>query len=222
MKKILALISLLLSITLIPGCGGGGGGSAPIAPSISTQPTSISVYSTETATFNVVANGTSPLSYQWRKGGLNISGATGSSYSTPATTTTDNNTEFSVVVTNSVGSVASVNAILTVTEAAPGISKQPADSSVYEGETASFSVMATGMPSLTYQWYKDSVAITGANGSSYTTPSSTLSNNGAKFKVIVSNSKGSITSNEALLGEIAKCKNSTKFTNSKSWTSGLI
>ena len=205
MKKILTLISLFLSIALIAGCGGGGGGdSAPIAPSISTQPSNVSIYSTETATFNVSANGTAPLSFQWRKGGINISGANSSSYTTPATTTADNKSEFSVVVTNSVGSIASANAILNITEANPGISTQPADSSVYEGETASFSVIATGMPSLSYQWYKDGVAISGANGSSYTTPSSTLLNNGAKFKVIIFNGKGSITSNDALLGVVGK------------------
>lgn len=204
MKKFLALISIYLSITFIAGCGGGGGGSTPIPPTISTQPSNISIYSTETATFNVSANGSSPLSYQWRKGGINIAGATSSSYTTPATTTADNNSEFSVVVANSAGSVASANAILNITEANPGISTQPADVSIYEGEAASFSATATGMPSLTYQWYKDGVAISGANGSSYTISNSILSNNGAKFKVVISNSKGSITSNEAVLGVVGK------------------
>ena len=191
-------------ICLVAGCGGGGGGSTPAAPTISTQPSNVSIYSTETATFNVSANGTAPLSYQWRKGGINILGATSSSYTTPATTTADNNSEFSVVVTNSAGSVASANAVLKITEANPGISTQPADVSVYEGETATYSAIATGIPSLSYQWYKDGVAVTGATGSSYSIPNLTLSSNGAKFKVIISNSKGSITSNEAVLGVVGK------------------
>lgn len=204
MKKLISLISSSFIICLVAGCGGGGGGSASTAPTISTQPSNVSIYSTETATFNVSATGTAPLSYQWRKGGINISGATSSSYTTPATTTADNNSEFSVVVTNSLGSAASANAVLKITEANPAISAQPTDVTAYEGESATFSATATGMPSLSYQWYKDGVAISGASGSTYSISNLTLASNGAKFKVFISNSKGSITSNEAVLGVVGK------------------
>jgi hypothetical protein len=68
-----------------------------------------------TTTFSVVAAGTAPLSYQWKKSGTNISGATSASYTTPATTINDNATKFSVVVTNSIGNVTSADATLTVT-----------------------------------------------------------------------------------------------------------
>jgi len=61
-----------------------------------------------------VASGTAPLSYQWQKNGTNISGATGSSYATPATKTSDNGSTFAVVVSNSAGSVTSASATLTV------------------------------------------------------------------------------------------------------------
>jgi len=68
----------------------------------------------QTAKFNVMATGTPPLSYQWRKNGVNIDGATRSSYTTPPTTQEDNGSLFSVVVSNSAGSVTSNDATLTV------------------------------------------------------------------------------------------------------------
>ncbi|PYT96339.1 MAG: hypothetical protein DMG36_00620, partial [Acidobacteria bacterium] len=77
-----------------------------------------------TATFAVAASGTSPLTYQWRKNGTAISGATSSSYTTPATTSSDNGTQFTAVVSNSAGSVTSNTATLTVNSAA-GLSLSP-------------------------------------------------------------------------------------------------
>jgi hypothetical protein len=57
----------------------------------------------QTAIFTVAASGTSPMTYQWRKNGTAMSGATSSTYTTPAETTTDNNATFSVMVSNSAG-----------------------------------------------------------------------------------------------------------------------
>ena len=84
------------------------------APSISSQPADKKVKVGETATFKVIAAGEPPLSYQWRKNGVDIPGATNFSYTTPATVEADNGTLFSVVVSNSVGSVTSNDATLTV------------------------------------------------------------------------------------------------------------
>ncbi|MEP7249639.1 MAG: immunoglobulin domain-containing protein [Spartobacteria bacterium] len=83
-------------------------------PMITSQPADQSVSVGKTAKFTVTAGGTTPLSYQWHKNGTDISGATKASYTTPAVTTTDNGSSFSVTVTNSVGSVISNSAILTV------------------------------------------------------------------------------------------------------------
>ena len=59
------------------------------------------------------------MSYQWQKGGANISGATSSSYTTPAVVSADNGASFRVVVTNGAGSVTSNSATLTVVTALP-------------------------------------------------------------------------------------------------------
>ncbi|MGC2421444.1 MAG: immunoglobulin domain-containing protein, partial [Candidatus Acidiferrales bacterium] len=63
--------------------------SGSVAPTITTQPTSQTVTAGQTATFSVVAAGTAPLSYQWQKNGANVTGATATSYTTPATASSD-------------------------------------------------------------------------------------------------------------------------------------
>jgi hypothetical protein len=86
---------------------------ATLAPVISSQPASITVYTGQQAYFSVVSSNP-PLTYQWLRDGVAIAGATGSLYTTAATTAADNGAKFSVVVTNNVGSVTSSVATLTV------------------------------------------------------------------------------------------------------------
>ena len=175
--------------------------SATTAPSITTQPASQTVTAGQTATFSVTATGTAPLSYQWRKNGTNITGATSSAYTTPATTTADSGSTFSVVVSNAAGSATSNNAVLNVNSgaSAPSITTQPANQTVTAGQTATFSVSATGTAPMTYQWRKNGTSISGATSSSYTTPAATTADSGSTFSVMISNSAGSVTSNNATL-----------------------
>jgi len=102
--------------------------SAPVAPTITTQPANQTVAAGQTATFSVVATGTAPLTYQWQKNGSAISGATATSYTTPVTTTADSGELFRVVVTNSAGNVTSNSATLTVN---PGTSNSSVDVITY-------------------------------------------------------------------------------------------
>jgi hypothetical protein len=173
---------------------------APVAPSITIHPSNQTIFSGQTATFSIVANGTSPLTYQWRKNGTAISGATSASYTTPAETTSDSGALFSVIVSNSVGSVTSNSATLTVNpDPAPAITSQPASQTITAGQTATFSVTATGTAPLSYQWQKNGAAISGANSPSYTTSAETTADTGAQFNVVVSNLAGAVTSNTAVL-----------------------
>jgi Ig-like domain-containing protein len=82
---------------------------------------------------------------------------------------------------------------------APAITSQPTSQIVSTGQTAIFSVTATGAPPLTYQWQKNGANITGATSSSYTTPPTTTADSGEQFRVVVSNSLGNATSNTATL-----------------------
>lgn len=79
----------------------------------------------------------------------------------------------------------------------PVISTHPADQTVATGQTATFSVVATGTAPLTYQWQKNSMNIPGATDPSYTTPVTILADIGSKFRVQVTNPAGSIMSNAA-------------------------
>jgi hypothetical protein len=169
-----------------------------IPPSITTQPANQAVILGQTATFSVSATGTSPLTYQWQKNQVNIAGATAAAYTTPATASADNGATFRVIVTNSVSSITSNTATLTV-NTPPSITTQPANKTVTLGQTAIFSVGATGSAPLTYQWQKKQINISGATSASYTTPAATSADNGASFQVVVTNSVSSITSNAAVL-----------------------
>ena len=174
--------------------------STPVAPTITLQPADKTVTAGQTATFSVTATGTAPLSYQWQKGTTNINGATSSSYTTPATTGADNGSTFRVVVSNSIGSVTSFSATLTVNApVGPSITQQPADKTVNAGQTATFTVVATGTAPLSYQWKKDTNNIAGATSASYTTPATALADDGSQFSVVVTNSVTSVTSNSATL-----------------------
>ena len=218
-KLLAALVAACMAIALT-GCGGGdsgssssggdsggggdggGGGSAQVdKPTIGTQPASQSVVTGYTATFTVAATGGGTLAYQWKKNGTEIAGATNSSYTTPATTVADHDAVFTVVVSNSAGSATSSDARLTLTNIAvqPAISKQPENQSVITGGSASFSVSATGTSPFSYQWKKNGIDISGANTSTYTTPVTSNADNDAVFMVTVSNSAGTVTSNQAKL-----------------------
>jgi autotransporter-associated beta strand protein len=90
----------------------------PVSPAINDQPDNITVEAGQNATFYVAASGSTPLSYQWRFNGENISSATAASYTRFNAQAADQGT-YSVVVANNFGSVTSTNATLTVTPPPP-------------------------------------------------------------------------------------------------------
>jgi len=146
------LACLLLVAMTVTACGGGGSSgdgststtTAPTpdptpapsatAPSITTQPANASTTAGGTVTFTVAASGTAPITYQWQKNGTAISGATDSSYTTPAVQAADDGAIFTVVVTNSAGSVTSSGAKLSVSPS--GNAPQPGDVIMYKNDVS--------------------------------------------------------------------------------------
>src|ERR1700676_4190384 len=97
------------------------------------------------------------------------------------------------------GCAGASNSSSSMSQAAPSIASQPASQTVAVGQAAVFSVMATGTAPLTYQWQRGTANIAGAISSTYKTPGTVSGDNGATFRVTVTNSAGSATSNSATL-----------------------
>ncbi len=118
--------ALCAALVAACGSGGGGGGSgggasgglAAVAPVIVAQPAPLSVKDAQSASFTVTAVGTGPLSYQWQRDGIAIAGATAPTFTIPAVQISDNGAVFTVVVSNTAGSVQSQSSMLTVIQAA--------------------------------------------------------------------------------------------------------
>ena len=177
-------------------------------PVITAQPTAVTVANGKTATFKVVASGTG-LSYQWQ-----YSADGGKTWKTPSFTSTTasisfeanaarNGLLFRCIVKNSAGSVTSSSAKLTVITK-PVITTQPTATTVANGKTATFKVVATGT-SISYQWQYSA-----DGGKTWKTPSFTsttasisfeanAARNGLLFRCVVKNSAGTVTSSSAKL-----------------------
>ncbi len=192
---------------------------APAGPTIVSQPESLAVVAGEPVRFAVAAQGASPLSYQWRKNGVNIAGATAASYTIAAAIAADCGAAFSVVVTDDAGSVASNRATLTVTPdvGAPVILRNPARVRILAEQTGTFSVMAWSESPMTYQWQKgrftgNMADIPGATNPTYTTPPATLDDHLTMFRCVVSNAAGNATSASEMLFVTATRTPPTKIT----------
>lgn len=174
-----------------------GFGAAQAAPTISVQPTAITVVAGHTAAFAVVAICVPSCTYQWKKGGVDIGGATSIAYTTPAIVAGDNGASFTVVVTDGAGNTTSSGAVLTV-YSLPSIISQPVAPTASRFSSMTITATAGGSGSLSYQWKKNGVNISGANISSYTISSPGRSDDGS-YTVVVSNDSGSATSNATIL-----------------------
>jgi len=185
---------------------------AVLAPAITMQPAAQTVVEGQSASFSVTATGTA-LAYQWQAssdGGTvysNLAGATGATLTLTAVVLADNDKRIRVNVSNSAGVVASSGALLVVRAmpAAPAFGTQPADAAVTAPMPASFTVVVTGLPTPALQWQVGSNAgatyadIPGATGPSFTIAVTSVAMNGARYRVVASNSVASIISNVATL-----------------------
>jgi hypothetical protein len=163
--------------------------------SINTQPSAQTICAGGTASFTVAAAG-SNLTYQWRKNGTPITGATGANYTiTGAAITAGGN--YDVVITGPCNSVTSGSVSLTVNPVTV-ITTQPANVTGCAGTAATFTVVAGGSGTLSYQWRKNSTAITGATSSSYTIPATSATDAG-NYDVQVTGGCGTAISTSASL-----------------------
>ena len=183
------------------------------APVIATQPQNQNVVEGETVTFTVQSNGAT--NYQWQRsddGGLSYNPVGQNSPSVSLTAMLgDNGSLWRVLASNAAGTTTSSVAQLSVAQrsVAPMVTSDPANQTVIEGETASFTVVGTGTPVPTVEWQTRSTAnadpeagwtpIDGALGATYTTTATVLSQSGTQFRAMLRNAGGSVVSLPATL-----------------------
>ncbi|PYJ97692.1 MAG: hypothetical protein DME23_14170 [Verrucomicrobia bacterium] len=160
-------------------------------PEITSPPQPQAVAAGANVTFSITATGTSPLAYQWVHDGTNVPGATTTTLNLNSVQVTDAGS-YAVIVSNSLGSVISPEAQLTV-NGLPVITMQPSSQTARRGGKATFSVAAAGTAPLSYQWQKNETNIIGATPASLTLSDVQTVDIGA-YRVIVANLFGSATS----------------------------
>lgn len=172
----------------------------PTAPTITMQPQSQAPTINSNATLSVAAIGTEPLSYQWRKNGVDIPGATSPQLILLNIQASDG-AAYSVIVYNAYGYAISNSAVITPGAALIGvvITAQPSGGSVVAGGSHTFTVTATGSAPITYQWRKNGTNIGGATSSSLALTNIQAGDAG-NYDCVVSNPVSSVTSQAALLG----------------------
>jgi hypothetical protein len=172
-------------------------------PTITGQPEDQTACVGESAAFCVVAGGTPPFDYQWRRGttplydGGNITGANTATLIIDPVAPADAASNYNCVVTNACGSATSGNASLTVNTPV-AITAHPVSQTACVGGSVSFAVTATGTLPLEYQWWKNGIEIPGAEQNNYTIDTVELDDAG-DYHVVVTNDCGDAISDTATL-----------------------
>lgn len=197
-------LGLAASSVLMGGlaCSSGGGNNGDnsttlTAPAITSQPQSVARNEGQSASFTVSATGSAPLAYQWKKDGTAIPNALSSTYAINAVQAVDAGS-YTVTVSNSAGSATSNAAVLTVNQAV-AITTQPTSLTVDVGQPASFSVTASGMAPISYQWAKDGAVIPGATAATYSVAAASASDAGTYTVLVTDATAASVGSQPATL-----------------------
>lgn len=187
-------------------------GPTALAPAIATQPADATATIGGSATFSVIATGSSPLSYQWRKSGEALPGETASTLTLSPVQAASAGT-YDVVVTSAAGSITSRAVRLTVTTAtsAPAVLAQPQPVATAAGGSVTFAVSFPSSTSTTYSWQRlaagattwttlaNSTGYAGVKTPALTVRGATLAMNGDQFRCVITTASGSVVSVPATL-----------------------
>ena len=168
-----------------------------LSPSIAALSSSKTVTAGTKTSLAVLARGATPANYQWRLNGVNIPGATNAVLAFPNVAASDAG-NYSVVVSNTSGTVTSGAAVLTV-NVPPTFSVHPQSQTAIAGTSITFMSIAAGTAPLFYQWFFNATnALAGATNASLTVTNAQSVNEGG-YRVVVTNVAGSVTSAAATL-----------------------
>jgi autotransporter-associated beta strand protein len=169
-----------------------------VLPLITSHPTHQTVNVSAPASFSVMAIGVPEPVYQWLKNGTNLLGQTNATLTFASVQASDVGT-YSVVVSNSVGSVTSSNALLQLNgTSAPVFTTQPTNQSASVGSSVNFVAAAIGVPTPVYQWLRNGTNLVGATNATLTLTNVQVVDSGV-YSVIASNSVSAVSSMNATL-----------------------
>ena len=190
-----------LTVVVTNGYGATTSSIAVLTITSSTTPPGIANLTNQTvvagnnATIGATVTGTAPA-LRWLENGTPISGATSNPLILTSVQYAQNGYIYSLVASNSAGVV--TNSMTLSVIVTPSISVQPVSVTVSNGQPASFSVTASGVPAPVYQWRRNGAAIPNATNTTYALGSVTLAETG-NYTVLVTNVAGSVTSSNATL-----------------------
>jgi hypothetical protein len=162
----------------------------PNPPTVLIPPSSVSAYAGTPVSFQVIAAGYNPLSYQWYRNGTPIPGATSDIYQFVSDYNRDNGQPFTVTVTNKYGSAPSSAATLTLMTDLYVTNGYPASITRRVGSKAAFLASAGGAQPISYQWYKGSELLSGATDKTLWLNNVQLSDDGSTYYAHVNNPYG--------------------------------
>jgi hypothetical protein len=172
------------------------------APEVLTEPVSQTRNVGETLNLDATCGGETPFTYQWRKDGVAIPGATSSGYSLGSLTVA-NAGRYTLTVTNRHGTATSTAAEVTILNGAdrpPVITAHPASAAIVPGRSSTtLNVGLSSHVGATFQWRRDGVAIAGATASTYYLGSSLSESTAGRYSVTVTNPAGTATSRDAVI-----------------------
>lgn len=165
---------------------------------VTVQPTNQVVLTGNTGTFTAIADGSPPLSFQWLFNGTNIPDATGLTL-TLTNAQPDQSGNYSVQVSNALGSALSSNVVLVVSNPAPPvITLEPTNQTAAVSNSVTFTVSASGTAPLFYQWMFNGTNISRATNTSLTLTNVLFTSAGI-YSAGITNLAGSIVSSNAVL-----------------------
>lgn len=172
------------------------------APLLMAQPQSCLTNATADVVLWVAAEGTEPLSWQWRRDGVDlVEGLSGlgtrSNLLVIPTARVNDTGAYTVVVSNAFGWTVSLPAQVRVID--PLVVAQPGDQQVLARENAVFQVGVGGTPPLRYQWYREGLPLLDATEATLTLTNVQWSEDGSRFWVVAGNAAGAVTSAVAVL-----------------------
>jgi hypothetical protein len=174
-----------------------------LAPAtIVTSPVGSTVVAGGSQSFTVIASGSAPLAYQWRKNGTNLAGANTATLSL-VNISANAAGNYSVTVSNAVGGAVSADAYLAVLTP-PTLNSQPQNATVKLGANATFNVNFAGTAPISFQWSKDSQPLAdggsvSGSGSNVLTLAGVTTNDAGNYSVALANTAGSTNSFSASL-----------------------